>query len=245
MTDLADIAREFWTMRIGRQYLYRGMSLTNLTYPLNPLKNPFSAALPMIQEFLCVLQRLVDKGFAFTLIEKHWDKIYRHELRNIVAWSKNDLRNPNIAFTSRYESAREYADNWQGSQIKQNLKYISDHLPAYRKNPVITSEMNAQDWDLVARVGEWAGQQVPGHQGIVLWVRRSSNAFRTNAEFPLVGQRESFQNWLLDAVKTKGLPLSREVIAQLLPPEPDEFYAYLTRPLVQNEIERIEQISYE
>lgn len=142
MTDLAEIAREVWSQRVDTLYLYRGMSTTDLTDPLDPRRSMLSTALPMIDEFLCVLQRLVDKGFAFAVVEKHWGKTYRHDLSNIVAWSKNDLRNPRIDFTSSYQSAREYADNWQASQIKQNLKHITDHLPAHREDPVVMGEMN-------------------------------------------------------------------------------------------------------
>jgi hypothetical protein len=243
MADLSAMMRDIWEQCVSSQYLYRGMSAKDLTDPLDPRGNPLEDSVPVIEECLTMLQRVVDAGFEFTLVERHWDKSYKHDLSNIVAWSLNDLRNPRIDFTPSYQAAREYSDNWQGSQLKQNLKYIAEHMPIHRRDPILAGALTEQDWDLLQSVGSWASRQSPDHRGIVLWVRRSSAVFKSSSRCPLVGPFERFQTWVFEKLESKGAPRTRDSLNELLPHEAEEVYAELAVPLYGTDIEKIEEIN--
>ena len=238
MTDIESIIEAVWRDEVASRYVYRGMSRRDLSDPIDPARNPHAEALPLVRKCLDVLQRAVDSGFEFTLVETHWGQSWRHDLRNIVAWSKNDLNHPRIDFISTLQAAREYSDNWQGSQLKQNMKYIAEHLPENKNDPMLKQALAEPDWALFERVGHWVSNGHADHVGIVLWLRRSHPALRSKLRCAPIGALPDFRGRILEEVDRKGLPHDEESVTSLLP---EEFDAYLVEPLWQKDIDRMEE----
>jgi len=236
-----DLCR-IWLERVDSRYLYRGMSARDLKDPLDPNDNPFGGMSAKLQQALEVLQRVVDSGFQFALIEEHWGRRYEHSLGNIVAWTRNDLRDSRIDFTSNYQYAREYADNWQGSQLKQNFKYIAEHLPKHRAEPALKAAMTDDDWRLLAEINRWVCEESPDHKGVVLWIRRSSPVFDANSECLPLGSFEVFRRNVLAEIERRHLPATPHSAEAVLPSESQEFYFSFRVPLFLNGLEKVEEI---
>jgi hypothetical protein len=238
MTDIENIIEGVWRDHVASRHVYRGMSRRDLSDPIDPADNPHADALPLVRKCLDVLQRVVDSGFEFTLVETHWDQSWRHDLRNIVAWSRNDLNHPRIDFISTLQTAREYSDNWQGSQLKQNLKYITEHLPEHKHHPVLRQALSDPDWSLLERAGHWVNNGHAAHIGIVLWLRRSHPGLRSKSKCAPIGTKPDFRGRILEELEHKGLPHDAASVTGLLP---KEFDAYLIEPLWHKDIDRIEE----
>jgi hypothetical protein len=143
--DAQHAIRAVWENRVRGKPIFHGMSSTNLTDPLDPANDPFAAMRPTLYRLLDVLQGLVDAGFQFNVREDHFGQKYAHNLRLIVAWTRNDLCNPGIDFTTSYYDACGYADCCQGSQLKENFRYITAHLPEHRGEPVLRERMSTAE----------------------------------------------------------------------------------------------------
>ena len=120
-TSTYDAIRTVWEDRVRGKPIYHGMSSVNLTDPLDPANDPFAAMRPKLYRLLDVLQRLTDGGFQFIVREEHFGVKYANDLRLIVAWSRNDLDNPGIDFTTSYYDACGCSDSCQGSQLQGEL----------------------------------------------------------------------------------------------------------------------------
>jgi len=103
------------------------MSIINdLVFPLDPNHSPFKHMNQLLLDFFAMLDKLIASKIMFDIVETHFGTTYKHSLTDIIKWSKRDLATCGIDFTSSYQTAREYADCWHGSQLKQNIKTISE-----------------------------------------------------------------------------------------------------------------------
>jgi hypothetical protein len=234
---------QLWQETVNSRYLYRGMSAKDLTDPLDPACDRFDGMAPGILELMEVLQGLVDDGFEFQLGEEHFGKVWWHDLGDIIRWTRHDFEHTGIDFTSLHQAAREYADCFQGSQLKQNLKYITDYLPERKDDPVVTSRMGEKEWVLVSRINAWLATESPDHRGVVIWVRRSCPVFEATHRFMPVGPFEHFREQALRTAREEGLPESIESVEKLLPDEARGFDFRLRRYLDLVYVERIEEVT--
>lgn len=240
MMYIDNIIETAWRDHAASQYVYRGMGMGDLSDPIDPAGNPHASVLPLVRKCLDVLQRVVDSGFEFTVVETHWEQSWTHALKNIVAWSRNSLDHPRIDFISAHQAAREYSDNWQGSQLKQNMKYITEHLPEYKDDPVLRQALGLQDWLTLERVNRWVSNEQARHIGVVLWLRRSHPALRSKCKCAPIGTLIDFHSRMIAELGRRGLPHDEASVSSLLP---QTFDAYLVEPLWQKDIDRIEKMA--
>ncbi|HUW35191.1 MAG TPA: hypothetical protein VM223_26575 [Planctomycetota bacterium] len=244
MDDLArNILKGVWEDRVRAKPIYHGMSSANLTDPLDPAKDPFAAMRPKLYRLLDALQRLTDSGFQFVVREEHFGVKYANDLRLIVAWTRNDLDNPGIDFTTSYYDACGYADCCQGSQLKENFRYITSHVPERKDDPVVRRLMGAEEWALVGDVADWIAQGAAEHRSIVLHVDRSCPAFDPDARCQPVGSLEGFSQKVLDALGKKGLPCTVETVNLILPREEEGFTVRMYRALTKEHIMKIDEVT--
>lgn len=238
--DSDHIIRTIWEERINSQYIYRGMSVMDLKDPLDPGDNPHKDVLPQLYEFLTILEKIVNAGFLFKVIERHGNMTYEHDLRDIIVWTRRDLSNASIDFTSSYRAAGEYADCWQGSQLKQNLKYITDHLLQKRDHTILNTIMTDDAWTLFGEIVQWVSYESPDHKGIVLWISRTSSVFDSNRKCLLLGSFESFKNNILTEMEKMDFEINRQTVQKILPSGSEEFYFRLTEPLSLKAVDKID-----
>jgi len=216
------------------------MRLEDLSDPLDPAADPFQPIRPKLSTLIAVLRQQVARGFRFTVYEDYSSLSF--DLKDILNWSKRDLDDPGIDFTSSHHSATGYAHNYHGSQLKQNLKYITDHLPAFRKDPVLAAGMTAEDWRIVDEVNKWiSGSGTPCIK-IVIWVRRPCPAFEVQGGCLPVGSFDYFIRRVMAVIERNGLSLTQAAIEMVVPPESREFYVRAQRPILRAEIEKIEEV---
>ena len=230
-----------WEDRVRGRPIFHGMSSANLTDPLDPANDPFAPVRPRLYQLLDVLQGLVDNGFQFAVREEHFGQKYAHDLRLIVAWTRNDLDHPGIDFTTSYYDACGYADCCQGSQLKENFSYITKHLPDRRDDPIVRGRMREQDWSLVAEIRHWIERDAAQHRSIVLWADRSCPAFDPDPRCQPVGSMEGFSGKVLKALRERGLVCTPETIAEALPTEQEGFTVRMYRPLAREYIIKVEE----
>jgi hypothetical protein len=167
-----------WLTQVDSKYVYRGMNATDLQFPLDPAKRPFQTVLPLLSAFLDIIDALIAKGVVFDVVETHFGNTCIHGLRNIVKWTRRDLSTQGIHFTSKYQSAREYSDCWQGSQLKQNIKFISEYLLQKKDSPEFTNDLKETDWKIIHKTFQWVMTVHPNSAPIVLWVQRDKDVFK-------------------------------------------------------------------
>jgi hypothetical protein len=239
--ELSSHLLALWEETVHSRYLFRGMSAKDLTDPLDPSFDPIAPVRGKLRRLLEMLGGLLASGFEFTVHEDYSGLSF--DLRDIVAWTKGDLDHPGIDFTSSYESACGYAQNFQGSQVKQNFRYITDHLPQRADDPLLKARMTADDWRLVSEINAWASDESPAHKRIVLWVRRSCPAFESDTEKgPVLGSFEHFCARVLRRMDAQGLPHEIGSVEQVLSQESREFLVRLRRPLYLKDVEKIEEV---
>ncbi len=230
-----------WRDRVDGDHLYRGMGAHDLTDPLDPAHDPFGEIRDGLERLLVILQGLLDRGFQFTVYEDYSGLSF--DLADIVTWTRADLRRPGIDFTSSHEDARGYARNFQGSQLKQNFRYITDHLPERRGDALLQACMTDDDWGLTREINDWVSRTCKQHRRIVIWVRRSCPVFETDGDdgFPL-GTFDHFRARVLARLAVRGLSQTVESARSVLPAATGGFCHRLTRPLRRGDIERIENV---
>jgi hypothetical protein len=239
--SLRDHLLALWQETVDSRYLYRGMSSKDLTDPLDPALDPLQPIRAKMSRLLALLEDPVKSGFQFTVYEDYSGLSF--DLRDIIAWSKGDLEHPGIDFTSTHESACGYAQNYQGSQLKQNFKYITEHLPGRADDPLLKARMTEEDWRTVTEINAWVSRQSPEHRRVVIWVRRSCPVFESEADEGFVfGSFVHFRAQVLARMNARGLARRIESVEQVLPQESGEFLVRLTRPLYRNDIEMIEDL---
>jgi hypothetical protein len=234
-----------WNDRVRGKPIYHGMSTVNLTVPLDPANNPFAAVLPTLCRLLDVLQALVDAGFKFTVREEHFGQQYAHDLRLIVAWTRRDLDNPGIDFTTSYYDACGYADCCQGSQLKENFQYITTYLPDCKGDPVVGERMGRGEWALVDEVRNWISGDASRHQSVVLHADRSCPAFDADSRCQPVGSLAAFTDKVRAALSAAGLECRPETIAQVLPTEEEGFTVRMHGLLTKEYVMAVEVVTPE
>ncbi|HIJ65581.1 MAG TPA: hypothetical protein HPP77_06465 [Candidatus Hydrogenedentes bacterium] len=246
---LRDWLFEQWRERVHGKYMFRGMSSKDVASGLEPSSDPFKEIRPHLYALLDVLERLLGAGFQFTVHEDYSGLSF--DLRDIVCWTRGDLDNPGIDFTSTYESACGYAQNFQGSQLKQNFKYITIHLPDRKSHPLVQQLVAEEEWQLVSGINSWVSRLSESHKSVVIRVRRSHPVFddpcpifetSQGVSLPL-GSFERFCERAVTCIRNKGLSLSEASLRRVLPKESAEFCFRLTRPLRTEDIESVEEIS--
>lgn len=238
--EFQDILLALWKERIESKYMFRGMSVKDVADPLDPAHDPFEAIRPRLYGLLTILQRLLDAGFQFTVHEDYSGLSF--DLRDIVRWTRRDLDNPGLDFTSRHESACGYARNFQGSQLKQNVRYITDNLPERRSDPLVRESITPADWQLVRRVNAWVVRESAEHRSVVARVRRSCPVFDIGDDpHLLLGSFARFCARIGGRAGSDGSPSAMDAIREVLPAEPREFCFRLTCPLPLAAIELFEQ----
>lgn len=247
-TPFRDALLEIWEDRVEGRQVFRGMSAKDLRDPLDPSCDPFESVRPTLLRFIDVLESLVAGGLQFTVREDHFGEAYAHDLRSILGWSRRDLSDPGIDFTSSYYDACGYADCYQGSQLKQNFKTITDELPGRKDDPVVKAGMSNEDWALVAEVNAWVSQESAAHRSVVLRIRRSCPAFDGYAKrqaVPPVGSFDSFCRNVQTALEDADLPATPSSIEKVLPKEEDGFAVRLNRPLSRTDIDDIDDVTWD
>ncbi len=99
-----------WHEGVNNKYLYRGMAAHDVKDPLDPGYDPFSEVQAHFLQLIEVLERVLAAGFEFTVYEDHSGLSF--DLKDIVVWSRRDLENGGLDFTSSYESACGYSKNF-------------------------------------------------------------------------------------------------------------------------------------
>jgi len=235
--------QQVWQDRIDSRHLFRGMSLKDIVDPLDPSRDPFEAIRPRLFLLLDVLQGLLDAGLKFRLREEHFGDVCWHELQNIVTWTRRDLEDTGIDFTSRREVAKGYSDCYQGSQLKQNFRYITEQLPRRRADPVVRSLMTEEKWQLLSVVSEWVSTCSPEHRRAVVSVRRSCPLLVSDGRLLPVGSLECFMRSVEQALADRGLDKRADNVRRLLPDEECGFDFRLRVPMPLKCIEKIEEIA--
>ena len=239
--ELRNYLFEQWRERADAKHLFRGMSSRDLIDPLDPSFDPFQPIRAKLYRLIGILQRLLDGGFRFTVYEDYSGLSF--DLRNILLWTKRDLDSPGIDFTSSYESACGHAKNFQGSQLKQNFKYITDHLPERRSDPLVQAAMDEEDWRFVSEINDWVSRKSPEHRKVVIWVRRSCSAFESDQNNCIsIGSLEYFCDKVLTQIENEEGPHTIQSVKRVLARESDPSRFRLVRPLRLKDMERIEEV---
>jgi hypothetical protein len=231
-----------WKTRVASRFMYRGMASRDLTFLFHPEQDKFIDVRAQLNLLLVLLEKVSDSGFTLHVIEEHWGRVYIHNLSDIIHWTRSDLCSGGIDFTSLHRNACEYADNCQGSQMKQNVRYITGNLKKHKTNAVLSAVLTKKDWRLVEELHDWVSDPSADHERIVLWVRRNSTVFgRISGILPLGPYRE-FRSRMIKDLNEQQLPLTIESAHQLLPCETKGFNFRLHSSLCPEHIEKIEKI---
>ena len=240
-----DVLRLTWEERVRGKPIFHGMSSSNLTDPLDSTNDPFKLIRPTLYRLVEVLQGLVVAGFKFTVREEHFGKRYANDLRLILAWTRNDLDNPGIDFTTSYYDACGYADCCQGSQLRENFRYLTDHLPDCKDDPIVRRRMGPDEWSLVADMSRWIARDADQHRSIVLWADRSCPAFDPDHRCRPLGSFEGFSRKVLASLRKADLPCTRQMVDHVLPAEGKGFTVRMSGTLTKAYIMRIDEVTPE
>ncbi|MDP6778330.1 MAG: hypothetical protein QGI83_16365, partial [Candidatus Latescibacteria bacterium] len=166
------------------------MGKHDLTDPLDPAKDPFAEVRPQLHRLIEVLSQALAAGFRFTLYEDHSRMSF--DLSDILKWSKRDLDDGGIDFTSSYPDACGYSRNYRGSQLKQNFQYITSHLPDRRDDPTLAPCTSEHDWRTVSELNAWISCGGDDHTQVVLWVSRTASVFNDCTDCLPLGSLQVF-----------------------------------------------------
>ena len=204
-----------WEERVTSQHLFHGMGKHEVTDPIDPNHDPFAEVRPQFLRLIGALQQALAAGFQFTVHEDHSGMSFA--LRDIVNWSKRDLESGGIDFTSSYEDACGYSDNFQGSQLKQNLRYITDCLPDRKDDPILTSCMTDRDWSMVTELNSWISNGGNDQGQVVVWVSSAASVFDDCTMCLPVGSFHTFSRNVIVQIDNQGLPSAMESAIEVLP----------------------------
>ena len=87
-----------WKERVQDKFIYRGMGMHDIQDGLDPGKDPFRDIRPQLFRLISVLEEVMSRGFRFTVHEDHSGMSF--SLNDIIAWTRRDLENPGLDFTS-------------------------------------------------------------------------------------------------------------------------------------------------
>ena len=238
LVDFEKSIINLWKERVDEDFIYRGMGLYDLQKGLDPKNDPFSEIRPKLFDLINVLEKAMSKGFNFTVHEDYSSMSFT--LNNIIAWSRRDLKNPGLDFTSLHESACGYSKNYNGSQLKQNFKYMTDHLPEKADDPILKSEMKEKDWNIVSAINSWLVNGKGSNNRVIVWIKRSHPAFDVNRRCLPLGSLPVFKENIIREIEKKGLPVTIDSAISVLPKKSNEFYYRLTVKIPTTDIARIE-----
>jgi hypothetical protein len=237
--EFENAIKDLWNERVDGRFIYRGMGLHDLQEGLDPGNDPFGEIRPQLFHLISVLEEVLSKGLEFTVHEDYSGMSF--SLKNIVAWSRRDLENPGMDFTSLYDNACGYSKNFRGSQFRQNFKYITDHLPEWANDPILKSVISEEDWKIVSLVNSWIVGKEDNHTRIVVWVRRSHSAFDENRRCLPLASLPVFNRNVIQEIEKRSLPITIESAISVLPKESEEFCYRLTTDVHLKDIEEIEK----
>ena len=229
---------ELWKERVETQFLYHGMSKRDLTDPLDPGKDPFAEKHSQLFKLIKVLQQALAKGFQFKVHEGYSGMSFR--LSDILNWSKRDLKDKGIDFTSSPEDGLGYSLNYQGSQLKQNFKYITDNLPGRKNDEFLASCMTEHCWSVVAELNSWLREGEDDKKRVIVQVSCSAPIFdNCHGSLP-IGSLKVFSRNIIDTLNKKKHPLTIETAVGLLPG--GDFCYRIEQPLHLDEFVKIKEV---
>jgi len=161
------------------------------------------------------------------------------KLKDIIDWSRRDLDDGGIDFASSYEDGCGYSDNWQGSQLKQNFKYITDSLPEKSSDPILASHITDQEWAIISELNSWLSKDGNDQARVVLWVARDQSVFDDCSSCLPLGSWATFSRNMVVGIEEKQMPLTIESARSLLPTH--EFSSRIRRQLPVSEVAKIEE----
>jgi hypothetical protein len=227
-----------WTEQVAGRFMFHGMSRQALADPLDPDVDPFTAVRPHLDRILNVLQSAVADGFQFEVHEIHSKMVF--SLKDILNWSKRDLEIGGIDFTSSYRDACGYANNFQGSQLKQNIKTIAEHLPERKNDPILAERMSEHDWKCLSELNQWITTGGNDHSRVVLWIRRSAPIFDDCRRCVPLGSLDVFSRNVITQIEEKGLSKTTASAISLFPKR--DFCQKIVRKLFHDELAGIEDL---
>ena len=240
MNDFNELIERLWNEEVNQKFVYRGMDENDLNFPLNPNNDPYSEYKELIINFLDLLDKLLNEGLQFIVIENHFGKKYTHDPKNLSSWSRRDINRKEIDFTSHYQSAKEYSDCWQGSQLKQNLKSIANHFLSNFKSISTAYNIKNYEWEFVKEINAWLNvQRKP--KPIIIHLKRNCDLFKRSSRLLPLGSRISFEKVIYDKY-SKVNEFSYEFLYSMLPNADKEFYCSVDKPLLEKDIYKIEKL---
>ncbi len=240
MGALEQAIETLWKERVAGQHLFHGMGKHDLTDPLDPAKDPFAEVRPKLLRLIQVLSQALTAGFRLTVYEDYSGMSF--DLADILKWSKRDLGDGGIDFTSSYQDACGYSRNHLGSQLKQNFKFITDHLPDRSDDSALAPFMTEDDWDIAAELNSWISRGGNDHTRIVLWVSRTSPVFDDCTRCLPLGSLQVFSRNIMTQIRGGGLPEAASSANDVLPDEP--FCYRISQPLPLDGCVEIEELGY-
>ena len=238
MRALEQTLEGLWEERVAGQHLFHGIGNHDVTDPLDPEQDPFAEVRPQLHRLIEVLGRALTAGFRFTVYEDYSRMSF--DLKDILEWSRRDLEDGGIDFTSSYQDACGYSKNWQGSQLKQNFRYITDHLPDRRDDAALAPFLTESDWKIVAELNAWISTGGSDHTRVVLWVSRAASVFDNRTGCLPLGSFQVFSRNVLAQMRREDRPLVASFAIDVLPAEP--FCYRIRQPLSLDGCDRIEEL---
>ncbi len=241
LNELNELVENYWEDHINAKCVYRGMDRNDLIFPFNPKLRPFETVSNLINSFFSTLNKLMQNGILFDIVETHFGISYKHSLQNIVSWSIRDISTIGIDFTSNYQAALEYADCWQGSQLKQNVKTISEYLISNRTRLKLSSILSEIELADIDKAKNWVNSR-RNSKPIIIHLKRSFNGFKESDKFLPLGTKEQFKTKMQKYLTSLEYIEVNNIIS-LLSKEVDEFCCSIIKPIDMADILHIEEIS--
>ena len=216
------------------------MDKSDLIFPLDPKKNPFELYKTKIQKFFDIVDKICDAGHNFEIMETHFGKKHYHNPKNLSIWSRRDINKTGIDFTSIYKNAVEYSDCWQGSQLKQNIKSLTEYLLSNAKNEICSQILTKKDMEIIQEMNDWVNIHKDSSP-IVLHVRRDNDFFETSDQLLPLGTKDLFCQNVMDKIYEQKITELQDIIS-LLQNENEEFYCSICKPISKKEISKIEML---
>jgi len=239
-SELTRKIHAIWESRVQNKFVYRGMDRGDLIFPLNPAQKPFESNKSLILNFFTIIDEILETGLEFEIIEDHFGNKCFHNPRNLVKWSRRDLEIDGIDCTSLYQSAKEYSDCWQGSQLKQNLKSLTSYILEHMTTPQIKEVLTSKKLEIINEVETWLNvHRKP--QPVILHISREIDIFHKTEKIKPLGSKQKFTESILENMASNKI--KQEELEKHFNPETEEFYCSICRPLTEKDIYKIEQLS--
>lgn len=216
------------------------MDKSDLIFPLDPKKNPFEPYKIKIQKFFNIVDNVCDAGHIFKIVETHFGSNCYHDPKNLSIWSRRDLNKTGIDFTSIYKNALEYSDCWQGSQLKQNIKSLSEYLLSNAKNEIYSQILTKNDIEIIQEINDWVNSNRDS-KPVVIHLRRDNDFFEIPDRLLPLGTKDLFYKNIMGKIYEQKITELQGIIS-LLPDENEEFCCSICKPISEKEIFKIEML---